>query len=741
MYLKTQNDICQRKLEKFAEPLETVLSCLGGKYHREQLCKLWKLFLKNHPHDSICGVSIDDVHSDMENRLTETDREVTALITESLENLSPFIDTSKYENAISCFSLFNTSLRPRTGVISVKDQFPAVISIRDGRGRALPSQRDGKGGLIIGLTEIPALGYQTIFILPEREEHEAVLDPAEAVSVDRAANVIENSYLKVRIRFDGSLEVTDKKTGTTYHELGIFEDGADAGDEYNYSYPEHDTIITSKDKPVEILYSEAGPLEVQVLIKILLEVPEQLSADRQSRSQSSRTMPIVTRMTITAGSPILKFRTEVCNTVKDHRLRVLFPTRLASDCSYAETQFDVTARPINPVKHDESLIPDNIKRIINGARESGPITIFPQRTFVNIHDRLNGLSVLNQGLPEYEILPLNNTIALTLFRGVNWIARPDLHTRIGDAGPMIAVPDAQCLRTMEFKYALYLQGGDWQTAGITEAADEFNTELLIVKTTPHQGPLPGSLGFMSCVDRQGIIKVTAVKRSEDGTGVIVRFHNPTDITAEGNITTFFKIKNACYTDLKETSQDVIEVSTEHSIKIVAQPKKIVTVKLELETVTLPPVQTAEAIQILAAELNQATDFSDFPPVAEVTAAEVKQEEARALQLEKTFAELEQKTDNYQRDMSGGITAQLELSKLQLDKESYHRASLEARLSAILIKKNYLKLFHSSDGLYQQYLQEIDPVLRKLGLELNKARVSKRLLEYIVDYYYNQLRKD
>ncbi len=45
---------------------------LGQAYPAAELDRAWKLLLKNHPHDSICGVSIDDVHTDMEERFRQS---------------------------------------------------------------------------------------------------------------------------------------------------------------------------------------------------------------------------------------------------------------------------------------------------------------------------------------------------------------------------------------------------------------------------------------------------------------------------------------------------------------------------------------------------------------------------------------------------------------------------------------------------------------------------------------------
>lgn len=39
-----------------------------GIYPKDYLEYLWKLLMENHPHDSICGCSIDAVHSNMMDR-------------------------------------------------------------------------------------------------------------------------------------------------------------------------------------------------------------------------------------------------------------------------------------------------------------------------------------------------------------------------------------------------------------------------------------------------------------------------------------------------------------------------------------------------------------------------------------------------------------------------------------------------------------------------------------------------
>jgi len=161
-------------------------------------------------------------------------------------------------------------------------------------------------------------------------------------------NIIENQYLQIKINKKGSINIWDKVNKCEYKDLNIITDGADAGDEYNYSFPENDIIITSENIKAEIEVVEKSFLKAVVKISLILQLPESLTDDRKNRSKKLRDFPIINWISLEAESPIINFRTVVKNTVKDHRLRVLFPTGIDTKYSFAGTQFDVT----NSSKHN-----------------------------------------------------------------------------------------------------------------------------------------------------------------------------------------------------------------------------------------------------------------------------------------------------------------------------------------------------------------------------------------------------
>ena len=64
--LKQRNAACEDELCLWAEPFSTFASeVLSREYPTEYLRLAWKHLLENHPHDSMCGCSIDQVHQDM----------------------------------------------------------------------------------------------------------------------------------------------------------------------------------------------------------------------------------------------------------------------------------------------------------------------------------------------------------------------------------------------------------------------------------------------------------------------------------------------------------------------------------------------------------------------------------------------------------------------------------------------------------------------------------------------------
>ena len=95
VYLKQLNEYTQRLLERRVEPFSTVALLHGLKYPRPQLRQAWKYLLRNHPHDDICGCSIDAVHDDMVHRFRWVNEIAEPLVEQSLKTISQISRSEK----------------------------------------------------------------------------------------------------------------------------------------------------------------------------------------------------------------------------------------------------------------------------------------------------------------------------------------------------------------------------------------------------------------------------------------------------------------------------------------------------------------------------------------------------------------------------------------------------------------------------------------------------------------------
>lgn len=144
IYLKQMNQQTQTLLEKVAEPLAVFAHLdANASYPHDELTYAWKTLMQNHPHDSICGCSVDEVHQEMETRFLKSRNVAEVLIKEATSKLVKQIDTLGVDawsgnesdvnsnadvdanidakaKAVVPFTIFNTTGWHRTGAVEVE---------------------------------------------------------------------------------------------------------------------------------------------------------------------------------------------------------------------------------------------------------------------------------------------------------------------------------------------------------------------------------------------------------------------------------------------------------------------------------------------------------------------------------------------------------------------------------------------------------------------------------------------
>ncbi len=419
--------------------------------------------------------------------------------------------------------------------------------------------------------DVPAQGYKTFFMRPRKVEEP--LWPTETVEEPEA---IENEFYTLNVDpKTGLFTAVDKESGVTFAGLNGFRDGADAGDTYNYAPAVHDTVVEKLFAAPSIQVRRSS-LESSIEMQAALELPYSLSEDRQSRGSYKTICPLTVKVRLVPGQRRIDFETTFFNEVEDHRLQVVFPAPFAVTSSQSEGAFDVVERSTELPPYDKNWRED-------------PVPTAPHKTFVSIFDPAQklGLSVMNQGLPEYEIIPADETsgskIALTLLRCVGWLSRSDLSTRRDHAGPGLATPGAQLRGRHTFRYAVMPHRGSWLQAAVQQQAHAFNHPLSGVTAAVQSGPvatLPVEGSFLEIQPRA--IALSTVKPSEDGRAVVVRLWNPaTRDIPQARVKLYRLPARASLVNLAEdTTLEELTPDAEGNLTFALPAKRIATLRLE-----------------------------------------------------------------------------------------------------------------------------------------------------------------
>ena len=594
VYLKQWNTKVQRQLENITEPLATMAYEVSGNYPHDQLDYAWKTLMQNHPHDSICGCSVDSVHREMIPRFEKADEVGKYLAQDSLEQLTAAIDTTGFPKDSFPFVIVNTGGMYKTGEAEITfelerkrfaegipDQLyqelenlpkrkyhvetksgatiPAILSVETVQvGYDLPKDRFRVPYMArmikvtLPLENMPAFSWETFALV----EGEAKAEEKETM-IHQSGRIIENGPLHLTIEKNGTITMEDRKNKRKLNNLHIFEDIGDIGNEYIFKQPFCDQPILSSNKEnseVKVLVDTPEIAKISILqeMEIPVSADERLEKEQQmvvefryrkaERSKEKRILQIKTIMTIRKDSKKIDFETTLDNQMKDHRLRVLFSTKLHVEHHEADSIFEVVKRPNHVSKSWEN--PTNPQH---------------QQAFVNIHDEEYGVTVGNFGLNEYEVTE-DAQIAVTLLRSVG---------ELGDWG-YFPTPEAQCLGEHRFNYSIELHGPEEKFSTYLHAYAAqipFSTQQI----KHHEGTLISKQQYLTI--KSETFAITALKRSKFSDKVVVRGFNMSSHLEKLEITK---------DNGKTVILNLLEEPTKQAVVPIIQPYEIRTIGFEEE---------------------------------------------------------------------------------------------------------------------------------------------------------------
>ncbi|WP_128894532.1 alpha-mannosidase [Longirhabdus pacifica] len=603
IYLKQMNQKSQSLLERKAEPLSVMASLLGFEYPKQYLKYAWKTLMKNHPHDSICGCSVDEVHREMVTRFEKVEQTAEMIIAENVQNIASLIETKPSftdDEQVIPLIVFNTSGWSKDEVITkeveVEKVFFADMSFEEIPSyleqKQLPSfiLKDAQGneqlltvkdlGVRFGYDlpddgfrrayfarvvevqflaqALPQFGYQTYYVMPQVEVSETLLETSPIAKSERE---LENEHLHVHIHDNGAYTLTDKASGKVFEHLGMYEDTGDIGNEYMFKMTGNSEALTTSDVTAEIKLVENTAVRATVEIRHQWEVPASADAafdeekarlvwhkDRKAgRAKDMKTINMTTLLTLDKAAKGISLKATMLNTAKDHRIRVLYPTKLNITDHYADSIFEVVKRSNKPEPEWEN-----------------PSFDHHQQAFVGVSDDHHGLTIANRGLHEYEVLSEDSTVAVTILRAVS---------ELGDWGDF-PTPEAQCLGENTAEWFVIPHQGTVINSDAMQHAYQYQSDATVLQSDMHPGSYASAHSFMEW--EAPPLAMTSCKMAEENEDIILRWFN----ASQDKVTlthTFAQGKKAYLSNIIEqkTTQPLLEEN-----KIEVNPYEILTIGWE-----------------------------------------------------------------------------------------------------------------------------------------------------------------
>jgi mannosylglycerate hydrolase len=563
MDIKAANARIENKIINILEPLASLAYSLGFEYHHGLIENIWKEIMKNHAHDSIGCCCSDKVHREICNRFFLAEERVDQLINFYKRKIVDSMDTEKQHDRLTVFNLlpYERTEVVTTTVMTKLKSFKLVDKDSVELDFEILESEITDPGLIdrqivhygnydpfikytIQLKDtLPAMGYKTYFVVEsESEIHHSFVTPDK----------VETEFYEITVNPNGTLNIFDKKLNQKIENIIRLENGGDDGDEYDFSPLPNEKLIYNDcvNATTKISQNRYG---ATIDIEYRLDVPSNLEKRKEQVVDSAVDVHIV--LTVPNHKPVIEVRFEVNNYAKDHRLRALIPTDIASAFSISDNQFGAIKRDV---------IDSAIKVWEKEDWDERPDPIYPMLSYVGLSNNDYGISVLTNSTREYEIIGEKfDTIAITLFRSIGYLGKEEMLRRPGrPSGIKLPTPDSQMLGKLTLDFAITTHTPQ---ANVARIAKDFLTPVETYNKIPHdamklnKADVKTPLEFSFFKEVQPNIVLSTLKKAEKENKFVLRFYNPTELDETAIFEFNRKIEHAYTANLNEKVLEEIVV--------------------------------------------------------------------------------------------------------------------------------------------------------------------------------------
>ena len=575
--LKQNNDRCQNLLEKTLQPMVVMSDIIGNPIDNNFINLAYKYLLKNQPHDSICGCSIDKTHTDMLYRYNQVYNIADALKFDFLKSTSSDYSETGNEYKLTVFN-FEPYRKNKHIVAEIPFEysFPKIKSkpvpneslngfkIFDAEDKEIPYQivnikycdqkRIGFQKSIPVQTytvsfsyELPAYGICEYKIIPISNR---VVYESGIFSNDHHA---ENQLISLDILPNGELKLLDKRTGMIYSGLNRFIDDGEIGDGWWHMSPKNDLSISSYGSPCTIEKISDGVECVSFKITKEFKLPGLYDEINHGRSNDKKVITIVSTVTVYPDSPNIKISTVFDNSVRDHRIRLLMPTEIISDTYFAGQAFCCIERnthiPLEHKSYFEAEVPEKNMNGIIGVRND---------------ENVGFAFVSAEGLHEGSVNS-NGDIYITLLRSFHKVFMQ----------PNAQMSQQQQELTYNYIFAPLMAEDDYSYL-LNIQNTLYNPMLTSVSKVKCNAVLQKPISFVKLSNEK--ISISVIKKNKNDVDYIIRLFNPSKALQETEIEFGFDVDRVFLVNLNEEYLQEVEYQN-NRINLAVEPWKIISLSI------------------------------------------------------------------------------------------------------------------------------------------------------------------
>jgi alpha-mannosidase len=578
---KRLNAIAERALIRQAEPWSAVAWFLGGESRNHLTRAAWKTLLTAHPHDTLCGTSIDDVADAMDVRVRAASAQAASITTSAIDHLLGRHASAERERASEWKSFVviqNDSVHARSGVALI-ELVEKIADERVGPGSAggpniddlrrdtakplvpkgmqliesrvvrdrIESPRHYPDNDIVRITTVAGSlpDMRALSLTPSEWPGPELTTHSGRVRT--TADELSNAIVSCRVDAKGFVTVESQRV---IERTVRFEDREDRGDLYTPSIRDECAHAEFAKRKV----THRGPVVAE------MELRWKLVGDSDKRGASRGDIAVAAR--VVAGSPLVELTVDGNNASTNHRLRIGIATGVPDAKVVADAAF-------GPIERAAIAVSD-----ADAAMER-PTATAPLHRYVSLFSAKAGATIFSDGLAEYEADD-EGVVWITLVRAVGELSRNDVPERPGHAGWPVDTPRAQSIGSFKARLALLLHGARTPTVvdEIEREADRFLLPLrgftvrsAVTPVNAVSGPELSGSG----------LTLSAVKQSEDERWLVLRCVNLGTREQAGRWILPRAITEAKLARLDETPiSDIAIASDARLVEFVAGPRAVVT---------------------------------------------------------------------------------------------------------------------------------------------------------------------